>query len=91
MEALAKGPDLAAAEEIRAQLVWAAQDHVLIKTIVELAKQGYCAVTWSDILTEEKFGIKIEHCSAIVDKLKPIPPEFFQSSLEYAGQLMPKS
>lgn len=69
-----------------ASKVWALQDHVLLHSMLGLARQDYCSITWLGEKTLETIGI--EHYSAIVDKHCSIPPEALEENLVYAEEFM---
>jgi hypothetical protein len=76
--------------------VHSAQEYSVLHSLFKLASEGYIAITWSDYKTTGSYqeqGVQniqdVDWISAIIDKLKPIPPEVYEDNLAYARQFMP--
>jgi ubiquinone/menaquinone biosynthesis C-methylase UbiE len=83
------GAELPDKEEYSALKVWAAQDYVLLKTLLKMAKDDYCAITWSGYRgIAQHYYTELEWVSVIVDKKKAIPTEVLEDNVAYAKQFI---
>jgi SAM-dependent methyltransferase len=69
--------------------VWLLQDHLLLHSLLELSKEGYCSVTWTSFIgSGVNTGVEIEQYSAVIDKDKPVPHEVLTEHMAYADRFI---
>ncbi len=82
-------PNQQSLEDPLALKVWALQDHLAINTLLGLAEEGYCSISWSSFIGKGmNTGATVENYSAVVDKVRPIPEEVYGANLAYAKSFM---
>jgi len=71
--------------------VWALQDHLIFNALISLSDRGQTSITWNHHTAIGIYsGEPLEHFSAIIDKHRPIPQEFFDANLNYAASFDPQ-
>lgn len=85
----ARKPDGSFKDIDRFAVVWAMRDAAILDSLFKLAQDGYGDITWSNFVEPTPVrGISREIYSAVIDKLKPIPSDFYAQNIESAQEMI---
>jgi ubiquinone/menaquinone biosynthesis C-methylase UbiE len=84
-----KKPDGSFQDEDSYAIVWAMQDLAVTNSLYRLAEGGYTDITWSNnVQPTHNPKVSRELYSVVIDKLKSVPQEIFETNLAEARQML---